>query len=69
MQGFLGSGVGIAALYILFLWVKNHFVGPEFLQVFTLNFFSLQTIAIIIAASILLCTLGSYTTVEKFLKQ
>lgn len=67
-QGLIGASLGIGTLYLLFFWIKNHFSSPGFLHIFDLTFFSSEiTIAIIIAA-ILLCTIGSYTTIEKFLK-
>ncbi len=68
VQGGMGSAIGINALYLLFIWVENHFSGPGFLNIFSLRFFSCQTIAMIIMVSILLCTIGSYTTIQKFLK-
>ncbi len=67
-QGLIGSSLGIGALYLLFLWIENHFSNPGFLHIFTLRFFSCETILTIITASILLCTVGSYSTIEKFLK-
>ncbi len=67
-QGLLGSGLGIGSLYFLFTWIQKHFSTPGFLDIFTLRFFSYETIVIIIVSSILLCTIGSYTTIEKFLK-
>ncbi len=67
-QGILGSSLGIAALYLLFIWIENHFATPGFLDIFSLSFFSYDMVVIIIVSSILLCTIGSYTTIEKFLK-
>ncbi len=68
IQGLLGSSFGIGSLYLLFTWIENHFSTPGFLDIFTLRFFSYETVGIIIVSSILLCTIGSYTTIEKFLK-
>ncbi|PHR29035.1 MAG: cell division protein FtsX [Desulfotalea sp.] len=68
LQGILGSTFGITALYILFQWIKLRFSGPGFLNLFEFTFFSPSISFTIIGVSILLCTLGSYTTMQKFLR-
>ncbi len=68
LQGFLGSFLGITQLYILFEWIKMRFSGPGFLNIFELSFFSPTVSSTIIVISILLCTLGSYSTMQKFLR-
>ncbi|SDP18349.1 permease-like cell division protein FtsX [Desulforhopalus singaporensis] len=68
LQGVLGSTFGIASLYILFQWIQNHFSGPGFLNMFEFSFFSPSVSLAIICVSVLLCTLGSYSTMHKFLR-
>jgi len=68
LQGVLGSSLGIVSLYILFQWIKLRFSGPSFLNLFQFSFFSPGVGLTIICVSILLCTLGSYSTMQKFLR-
>ncbi len=68
LQGILGSTIGIAALYTLFHWIKLRFSGPGLLNLFEFSFFSPVVSITIIGVSILLCTLGSYSTMHKFLR-
>jgi cell division transport system permease protein len=68
LQGFLGSSLGIAQLYILFQWIKIRFSGPGFLNIFEFAFFSPTVSLTIVGISILLCTVGSYSTMQKFLR-
>ncbi|OEU58551.1 MAG: cell division protein FtsX [Desulfobulbaceae bacterium S3730MH12] len=68
LQGILGSTIGITALYTLFHWIKLRFSGPGLLNLFEFSFFSPIVSMSIIGVSILLCTLGSYSTMHKFLR-
>jgi len=68
LQGGIGSSLGIISLFILFQWIKLRFSGPGFLNLFEFSFFSPAVGFIIIGVSILLCTLGSYSTMQKFLR-
>ena len=68
LQGILGSSFGILSLYVLFQWIKQHFSGPGFLNLFEFSFFSPVVSLSIIGISILLCTFGSYSTMQKFLR-
>jgi len=68
LQGVLGSSLGITSLYILFQWIKLRFSGPGFLNLFEFSFFSPVVSITIIGVSILLCTIGSYSTMQKFLR-
>lgn len=68
LQGILGSTLGITSLYILFQWIKLRFSGPGFLNLFEFSFFSPMVSSTIIFVSILLCTIGSYSTMQKFLR-
>ena len=68
LQGLLGSCFGLFSLYLLFRWIKLRFSGPGFLNLFEFSFFSPSVGLTIIAVSILLCTFGSFTTMQKFLR-
>ncbi len=68
LQGSLGSTLGLTSLYSLFIWIKLKFSGPAFLNIFEFTFFSAPTLVIIVFGSVLLCTVGSYTSIQKFLR-
>jgi cell division transport system permease protein len=68
LQGFIGSLVGIISLYGLFHWIKIKFSGPGILSIFEFMFFQAPTITTIIAVSIILCAVGSFTSMQKFLR-
>ncbi len=68
LQGFMGSIIGLTALYALFRWISFHFTGPGLMNLFQFNFFPPMVILGIILGSIGLCSLGSYTSIRKFLK-
>ena len=68
LQGLIGSIAGILSLYSLFHWITLKFSGPGILAIFEFSFFQVTTISVIIIASILLCTVGSFTSMQKFLR-
>ena len=68
LQGFMGSIIGLTALYGLFQWISVRFTGPGLLNIFQFSFFPPIVIIIIITGSICLCSIGSYTSIRKFLK-
>ncbi len=68
LQGLIGSLLGLTSLYILFQWTTRHFSGAGFLDLFTFTFFPPGIIVTIILLSIVLCTAGSYTSMQKFLR-
>ncbi len=68
LQGFMGSIIGLFALYGLFQWISAHFAGPGLLNLFHFSFFSPGIIVLIILSSISLCSIGSYTSIRKFLR-
>jgi cell division transport system permease protein len=67
-QGLMGSFLGLTALYTLFQWTTGHFSGAGFLDLFTFTFFPSEIIVTIVLLSIILCTAGSYTSMQKFLR-
>lgn len=68
LQGLLGSTLGIVSLFSLFHWIRLKFSGPGILSIFEFSFFQPQTVFTILAISILLCTVGSYSSMQKFLR-
>lgn len=67
-QGLFGSIMGIAALYALFRWITEKFSGPGFLSMIEFTFFPPLTVATVIGVSVLLCTVGSHTSMQKYLR-
>jgi cell division transport system permease protein len=68
LQGLIGSTLGLASLYLLFDWIKLRFSGPGLLNLFDFTFFPYTASLTIIGVSILLCTVGSFTSMQKFLR-
>ncbi len=68
LQGLMGSAMGLLALFFLYSWIQIRFTGPGILQLFDFTFFSPGMIGIIIAASIILCTAGSFSSLRKFMR-
>lgn len=67
-QGLLGSSAGIISLYLLFHWIRLKFTGPGILTLFEFTFFQTTILITIIVISIALCTIGSYTSMRKYLR-
>lgn len=68
LQGLLGATLGLSCLYLVFLWIKNKFSGPSFLDLFNFTFMPPPIVAGILLASITLCTIGSCISIRKFLR-
>lgn len=68
LQGLLGSTLGLLSLFLLFDWIKAQFSGPGLLNLFDFTFFPYSASLTIIGVSILLCMVGSYTSMQKFLR-
>ncbi len=68
LQGLLGSTLGLVSLYLLFDWIKIQFSGPGLLHLIDFTFFPHPASLTIIGLSILLCTVGSFTSMQKFLR-
>lgn len=68
LQGLLGSGLGIASLYLLFKWLQHHFTGPGLFKTLQLTFLPPAMTGAILVISILLCTTGSIVSIRKFLR-
>lgn len=68
LQGALGSTVGLASLFLLFRWITTRFTGQGFLNLVDFKFFPPVTVAAIIGVSILLCAVGSHSSMRKYLR-
>lgn len=68
MQGFLGSALGLTALFFLYRWISGRFSGSALLSLMDFTFFPPLMTGIILFASILLCTGGSLISIRKFLR-
>ena len=67
-QGLLGSALGLLALYLLFDWIKGRFSGPGLFNLYEFTFLPAHTFLAIVLFSILLCTVGSFTSIQKHLR-
>ena len=65
LQGLFGASSGLAALFVLFHWIKLQFAGPTALFQASFTFFSWPVVGGIIAIATLLCALGSFSTTRK----
>ncbi len=68
LQGLAGAGLGLAALYILFNWIKLQFSGSSLFAFFPFTFFPLPVIIIILGLSTLFCAGGSFSSTRKILR-
>ncbi|MGV1099447.1 cell division protein FtsX [Thiovibrio sp. JS02] len=68
LQGFLGSTLGLFALFLLYNWITDRFSGPGFLQLSDFTFFPPTITAAILLSSIALCTCGSLVSIRRFFR-
>lgn len=68
LQGVAGSTCGIAALFLLYNWIKLRFAVTSILATLEFTFFPLPVIVTIIGISTLLCGSGSFASTRKFLQ-
>lgn len=68
LQGVAGSGIGLVALYSLYLWITSRFGGPGFLSLFDLTFFPPSITAAILLGSMVLCACGSLISIRRFMR-
>ena len=67
LQGILGAGSGIIALLLLFNWIKLQFAGPATTNL-PFTFFSWPSVALILGLATLLCIIGSFSAIRRFLR-
>ncbi len=65
--GILGSVTGMVSLYLLFNWIQLRFAASALRGMFSFNFFSPSAVLGIIALSVILCGVGSFTSTRKIL--
>ena len=68
LQGFIGSTAGLAALFLLFNWIKLRFAVSSIFKLFEFTFFPFPILITIIVISTLLCASGSFSSTRKFLQ-
>jgi len=68
LQGIFGSSLGLAALFFLYRWIQYRFTGPGILQLVDFTFFSPAILGTIVAASLILCIGGSFSSMRKFIR-
>jgi cell division transport system permease protein len=67
LQGLLGAGSGMGALLLLFNWIKMQFAGPATTSLLSFIFFPWPVILLIVGLATLLCVVGSFSTIRRFL--
>ena len=68
MLGFFGVSFGMTALFFLYQWIKNHFSGPVFINLFEISFLPGQDTMAIMVIALLLCSGGSLISIRRYLK-
>lgn len=68
LLGLFGAFSGLLSLFFLFQWIKNHFSGPGFMNLFELSFLPPANSGTILLISLLLCTSGSLISIRKHLR-
>ncbi len=67
LQGLIGAGSGVAALLLLFNWIKLQFAGPVSTPL-PFTFLPWPAIGLIVGLAALLCVLGSFSAIRRFLR-
>lgn len=68
MLGLLGVSFGMTSLFFLYEWIKNHFSGPGFINLFEISFLPTQDTCIIMVIALLLCSGGSLISIRRYLR-
>jgi cell division transport system permease protein len=68
IQGVAGSIIGLTCLYSMYTWMHIKFSGPSFLEIFQITFLPGSVTFAIFSSSVILCTIGSYISIRKFLR-
>lgn len=67
LQGLFGAGGGLIALLLLYNWIKLQFAGPATSNL-PFTFFPWPSICLIIGLATLLCVIGSFSAIRRFLR-
>ena len=66
--GLLGVSCGMTSLFFLYQWIKNHFSGPGFINIFEISFLPMADTLVIVGTALLLCTGGSVISIRRYLR-
>jgi len=67
LQGCIGASCGLGALLLLFNWITLQFAGPATINLLPLAFFDWPVVFAIIGLATLLCVVGSFSAIRRFL--
>ena len=67
LQGLAGASGGILALLLLFNWIKLQFAGPT-TSALPFMFLPWPAICLILGLASLLCIIGSFSSIRRFLR-
>jgi len=67
LQGGIGASCGMGALLVLYNWITLQFAGPATITLFPFAFFQWTEVLAIIAIATLLCVVGSFSAIRRFL--
>jgi cell division transport system permease protein len=67
LQGCIGAGCGMGALLVLFNWISLQFAGPTAVTLPPFAFFDWTVVLAIIGIATLLCVVGSFSAIRRFL--
>lgn len=68
LHGVLGSTLGLALLYAIFLWTRTHLGGASLLNMLNYTFLPFPVIAMIVGGATLLCAWGSLLSIRKHMR-
>lgn len=67
LQGGIGAGCGMGALLALFNWITLQFAGPTAVTLLPFTFFDWPVVLAIVGLATLLCVVGSFSAIRRFL--
>ena len=67
LQGCIGAGCGMGALLVLFNWITLQFAGPAAITLLPFVFFDWPVVLAIVGIATLLCVVGSFSAIRRFL--
>ncbi len=69
LQGLLGSGIGLGALFFLHQWIRRQLFNPVLADQPALGFLPAPVLVTILASATLLCLLGGLLSLKRFLRR
>jgi cell division transport system permease protein len=67
LQGGIGACCGMAALLVLFNWITLQFAGPTAVAQLPFTFFEWPVVLAVVGSASLLCVVGSFSAIRRFL--